>query len=125
MLHGHHRAAAGGQPAFSTRRRPGQGPCAGYGHRRGLLRGPRSAPPAYRAALTSPVPTPAEKAGGAQVTVVSAVRPETGWHLIFILVWIVFVHAVTVCALVVLSVKRGNPQKFWRLSTLIMMMFVC
>lgn len=109
--HGHHRAAAGGQPAFSTRRWPGQGPCAGHGHGRGLLRGPRSAPPAYRAALASPVPTPAEKAGRAQVTVVSAVCPETGRHLIFILVWSVFVHAVTVCTLVVYFSEAWKPTE--------------
>ena len=64
----HGGAAARGGPAFSPRPWPGQGPWAGPGHGGGLLAGPRSAAQADRAALTPPVPTPAQETGGAQVS---------------------------------------------------------
>lgn len=78
---GHHEcdgaAAARGGAAFSPNPCPGQGPWAGHGHGGGLLAGPRSAAQADRAALTPPVPTPAQETGGAQVTLRPALLTET------------------------------------------------
>lgn len=76
-LHDHDGAAAGGRFAFSPRPWSGQGPWAGHRHGGSLLAGPRSAAQADRAALTPPVPTPAQETGGAQVTVISALWIET------------------------------------------------
>lgn len=73
-LHERDGAAAGGGPAFSPRPCPGQGPWAGRGHGGGLLAVPRSAAQTDRAALTPPVPTPAQETGGAQVTLIPALH---------------------------------------------------
>lgn len=67
-LHEHDGAAAGGWPAYSPRPWSGQGPWAEHGHGGNMLAGPWCATQADRAAFTTPVQTPAEEAGGAQVT---------------------------------------------------------